>query len=157
MVARQALSHRRSVAFGRSWRDTKGFVVATLDRPELGGEIDVVSVHLDFLAAEQRREQLAVMIEALSPRSRPLIVMGDFNCTWDLEEACVATLAEALNLHTYQPKAALFSFPADAPTKRLDWILISEELRFADYGVLPQQVSDHLAVVATIAPAARRD
>jgi endonuclease/exonuclease/phosphatase family metal-dependent hydrolase len=35
-------------------------------------------------------------------------------------------------------------------TKRLDWILISQELSFVDYTVLPDVVSDHLAVLATI-------
>ena len=35
-------------------------------------------------------------------------------------------------------------------TRRLDWILISEELRFVEYTVLPDLVSDHLASVAKI-------
>jgi endonuclease/exonuclease/phosphatase family metal-dependent hydrolase len=34
--------------------------------------------------------------------------------------------------------------------KRLDWILISDELDFVSHEVLPDVVSDHLVVVATL-------
>jgi endonuclease/exonuclease/phosphatase family metal-dependent hydrolase len=33
---------------------------------------------------------------------------------------------------------------------RLDWILISRELRFPQYEVLPERLSDHFATRATI-------
>jgi hypothetical protein len=34
--------------------------------------------------------------------------------------------------------------------RRLDWILISPELEFVDYRTLPETLSDHQAVVATL-------
>jgi len=41
---------------------------------------------------------------------------------------------------------------------RLDWILVSEELAFDTYDTLPDRLSDHLGVVATVTggPAAGR-
>jgi hypothetical protein len=35
---------------------------------------------------------------------------------------------------------------------RLDWILVSDELEFGGYRTLPDQLSDHLGVVAEIRP-----
>ncbi len=43
------------------------------------------------------------------------------------------------------------------PTRgtRIDWILISSGLEFAEHRTLPDRVSDHLAVVAEIVPRAQ--
>jgi endonuclease/exonuclease/phosphatase family metal-dependent hydrolase len=38
-------------------------------------------------------------------------------------------------------------------SKRLDWILVSHDLRFATFEVRPETVSDHHAIVAVIEPA----
>jgi endonuclease/exonuclease/phosphatase family metal-dependent hydrolase len=34
--------------------------------------------------------------------------------------------------------------------KRFDWILVSQELQFHDYATLPDVLSDHRAVVASV-------
>jgi len=73
--------------------------------------------------------------------------MGDLNCDWG---ECAAYLSDRLGLHGYQPGTPLHSFPSDAPEARVDWILISQSLRFATYGILADRVSDHLGVVAVV-------
>ena len=56
LLARVPLGAPRSLAFGESWRDTKGFVAATLSGETIAAPpIDVVSIHLDFLAERVRR------------------------------------------------------------------------------------------------------
>lgn len=129
----------------------KGFVVTKVMFPG-GWAADVVSVHLDFARASVRGEQVAEMIRTLSRRPSPRIVLGDFNSEWDDEDSAVRALAEGLNLKTWRENAAdLDTFPFSG--KRLDWILISPELEFRDYRVVPDVLSDHLGVVASIAPA----
>jgi endonuclease/exonuclease/phosphatase family metal-dependent hydrolase len=124
----------------------KGFVYATARLPDK--EITVVSLHLDFLSATARIAQIEELARHLAPRRGPLVVMGDFNTDWE-EGGAVRRLAERLNLRAYQPQAEdLASFPLTG--KRLDWILISPELRFVDYRVLPEVVSDHRVVVAEV-------
>jgi len=128
----------------------KGFVVATVDWP--GGpsmEIDVVSVHLDFSRKSVRERQVEDMIETLSYRGRPLVVMGDFNCEWKSKESAVRALAERLNLKACQPASPLMD-TFGLLRMRMDWVLISTDLEFVTYEVLPDVISDHYAVLCEI-------
>ncbi len=128
----------------------KGFVVAQVPwpgRPELA--VDVVSVHLDFSRASVRRQQVGKIVRTLAKRDRPLVVMGDFNCTKLSANSSLAQLIQGLDLRAHRADANyLVTFPSNG--KRLDWILISPELTFEDYQVLDDQVSDHLGVMARI-------
>ena len=129
---------------------SKGFVVGTVQwpgNPDL--EIDIVSVHLDFSRKSVRQKQVRQMINKLSGRKNPLIVMGDFNCGWDGEEESLRTLAKQLDLRAFQPTARnMMTFPA--LDTRLDWILISPELEFIEYKTISDTLSDHRAVVAVL-------
>jgi endonuclease/exonuclease/phosphatase family metal-dependent hydrolase len=129
----------------------KGFSLGTVD---VGGErIDVVSVHLDFASAAVRGRQVQRMLEVLEGRGRPLVVMGDFNAGWRDPDSAVRRLTEELGLAAYEADAVsgepgVYTFPGGRA--RLDWILVSPELSFERYAVLPDVVSDHLAVVADL-------
>jgi endonuclease/exonuclease/phosphatase family metal-dependent hydrolase len=150
LLSRRAMKDCRSVTFDPSPPTfTKGFVVSTVPWP--GGtakEVRVVSVHLDFSRESVRQQQVRTMIDELSADDSPLIIMGDFNCEF-AEGGPLGTLAEGLDLSVYQPEAD------DLPTfvssdKRLDWILLSPELSFVEYRILPDALSDHRAVVAVV-------
>lgn len=130
----------------------KGFVVsqvawnnpAILPHPVL---IDVVSLHLDFLSSETRTTQTEELIEILSKSQRPMIVLGDFNSEWQASDSSVKALASRMQLTAYQPQSESMLTHKNT---RIDWILLSRELEFVSYSVLPDIVSDHLAVLATI-------
>ena len=86
LLSRAGLENPSSERFGFSWRDTKGFVVATIPAEAWGDrEIDVVSVHLEFLSPRLRRRQISAMVEVLQDRDRPLILLGDLNCCEELD------------------------------------------------------------------------
>jgi len=149
LLSRLPLDEPRSHAFLETWRDTKGFVTATVEAEALGGAIDVVSLHLDFLAARVRRRQLEQLVERFRERARPLVVMGDFNCEWSERRRSLEQLRHELRLRP-PSGAAHATFPAWRPLVRLDWILVSEELDFFSYETLPDRLSDHLSVLAEI-------
>ena len=151
LLSRLALSEPRSRAFLDNWRDTKGFVAATVAPEGLGGtSVDVVSIHLDFLADRVRRRQVEQLVEAFRDRERPLVVMGDFNCEWSERRRSLDLLRRELRLRPAEASAHA-TFPSWRPMVRLDWILVSEELGFVGYDTLPDRLSDHLGVVAEIA------
>ena len=126
----------------------KGFLITTLTHPAAPAGIDVVSVHLDFLRSSVRQKQVEQLIRTLNVSDRPQIVMGDFNTSWE-SEPTLQQLAEALNLRGYKPKDNTQpTFPGNK--KRLDWILISSHWNFENHRTLPDQVSDHLAVIAEV-------
>ncbi|MDA1074386.1 MAG: endonuclease/exonuclease/phosphatase family protein [Proteobacteria bacterium] len=129
---------------------TKGFILGHIRTPFGEGRgIDVVSVHLDFLRAGVRAKQIDELVSMISHRSHPTIVLGDLNSDWLAKKSAVRDLVQNHGLHAWQPKSSeLGTF--DDGENRLDWILISPDLEFADYTVLPDVVSDHRAVVATI-------
>ena len=137
----------------------KGLVVITIGSPDNPDEsIDVVSVHLDFSRKSVREKQVQEMIARLSKRERPLIVMGDFNCQWTDKGGALPTLAEALDLRVYEPERRdLNTF--SKLKRRLDWILISRELEFVSYRVLPDALSDHRGVLCEVrrVPPSSRD
>ncbi len=135
---------------------SKGFQLVRLDW-QPGGEsgaikgIDVVSVHLDFSRARVRREQVKELIETIKERDPPFALLGDFNSDWFGNDEVVRQLASQFGLSVYRPESRdLGTFPSNG--RRLDWVLISNDLEFRSYRVLPEVVSDHLPVVVEIAP-----
>ena len=74
--------------------------------------------------------------------------MGDFNSGWETKSP-IRTLAAALDLKTYKPEeVGIATFPLT--NKRIDWILISREMDFLNYRVLPDSVSDHKGILAEL-------
>ncbi|MBT8128584.1 MAG: endonuclease/exonuclease/phosphatase family protein [Gammaproteobacteria bacterium] len=110
--------------------------------------IDVVSVHLDFSRQGVRDAQIAEMSTVLADRKGPMIILGDFNSEWFSDESVVKKLAENGGMSVYRHDAK--DMPTYNSRYRYDWILVSDELVFVDYTVLPDAVSDHAAVVAEI-------
>jgi endonuclease/exonuclease/phosphatase family metal-dependent hydrolase len=144
----------RSVRFGTTWRDTKGFVKATIPVPAWGGqELDVVSLHLEPFNPVVRRQHVERLAEVIGRRERPLVVLGDFNCSWSEQARQLRPLARDLGLRPWQPQDRCPTYPSRRPWRRLDWILISPELEFAGHHTLPNPVSDHLGVAADLVPA----
>ena len=134
--------------------NNKGFTLGQIawhpaGRPGEVMPIDLVSVHLDFSRESVRAAQVAELIAVLQPRPFPLVIMGDLNTDWFDDDQLIRTLIERLALHAYHPDAQdLGTYPSSG--RRLDWILLSSELEFVDHDILPEILSDHLAVVATL-------
>ena len=78
LLSRLPLEAPRSHAFQQTWRDTKGFVAATVTPDALGGApVDVVSIHLDFLAERVRRRQVEQLVDRFSGSGRPFFFCND--------------------------------------------------------------------------------
>lgn len=151
LLARQPLLDPTSHRFSVSWRDTKGFVVATLEVPEWGGlSVDVVSVHLDFLTPSVRRKQILRMVDRLEHRQRPMVLLGDLNCCWQYEPRSMDLLVRHLGLQAHEPESLTPTYPTHRPRRRIDWILASPELQFHGYHTVHVPLSDHLVLVADL-------
>lgn len=141
LLGADRLDHALAHTFGVAGpTPSKGF---TLARVHLDGRpLDVVSLHLDFAIAAVRRRQLAELGHVLASRGHPVVVMGDFNA----EPAALAPLLARLGLHTLP---AGVSFPRLGGT--IDHVAASRELALHRVDVLPDGVSDHRALRATLA------
>jgi len=129
----------------------KGFVLAQIEWPyadkDKSRKIDIVSVHLDFSRQTVRDKQIDEIMELLSARNNPTIIMGDFNSEWLAEASVIRELATDAHYLTHEPDADNYNTYED---KRFDWILITKDLEFVNYQVLPDILSDHAMVVADI-------
>ena len=129
----------------------KGLVLAQIEWPsadkDQSRKIDIISVHLDFSRKSVRDKQINEIMELLSARNNPTIIMGDFNSEWLAEASVIKELATNGHFMTHEPDADNYNTYED---KRLDWILITKELEFVNYQVLPDILSDHAMVVADI-------
>jgi endonuclease/exonuclease/phosphatase family metal-dependent hydrolase len=133
---------------------TKGFVMGTVlwnPRGSLSAplKLNLVSVHLDFSRQSVRTAQVSEMIDILGDRDGSLVVMGDFNTNWVAEDSSLKYLAQALGLHAWKAEDDSISTYHSKDT-RLDWILLSQDLKFIGHEVMQQVVSDHRAVWAEI-------
>lgn len=134
----------------------RGFIICTVEFGSDSTKVDVVSVHLDFASNSSRLRQVRQMADFLSGRSNPLVIMGDFNSQLQNSEKIFNILSNELDLSAYElnseePQTSTFH------NRRLDWILISSELKFHSYTVLEDRVSDHLAVVSELVNANKSD
>lgn len=129
----------------------KGFVLAQIEwtngDKDKTQTIDLVSVHLDFSRQSVRDQQVDEIMEILSARKNPTIIMGDFNSEWLGEATIIKELATNGHFITHEPGADNYNTYKD---KRLDWILITKDMEFVNYQVLPDKLSDHAMVVADI-------
>ena len=129
----------------------KGFVLAQIhwssDDGKLTRKVDILSVHLDFSRQSVRKQQIREMVDLISSRKNPTIIMGDFNSEWLAEESVIKELAQKSRFVTYMPVSTLY---ATYKNKRLDWILISNDMEFVSYRVLPDTLSDHAMILAEI-------
>ena len=134
---------------------SKGFSVAQVQWQRLGDDqpllIDVVSVHLDFSRDSVRQSQIEEIKQVLALRtnnkSSNTIIMGDFNSEWLAREYMLERFAENSPLHVFEPASqTLNTYGA----KRIDWILLSNNLEFVSHTVNDTVLSDHRALVAEI-------
>ena len=129
----------------------KGFALAQIvwqpGKEAKPRKIDLISVHLDFSSQDVRQTQSKEMVEILSSRMNPTIIMGDFNSEWLADESVIKELATKSRFISYRPESGDY---ATYKGKRLDWILITKDMEFVNYEVLPDPLSDHSMIVADI-------
>ena len=133
----------------------KGFLIATLDLPP-GKQLTVVSAHLppfDILNMYSKEVQIQKMAKALTGRG-PFVIGGDLNMSLSfVGKKNFRSLTHQLKVKTHrsvlEPRFA--TYPAWNPRRKIDWIFASPEIAIQEYAVLPERVSDHLAVGTTVA------
>lgn len=130
----------------------KGFVMTTVhwDTGLDVVPVALVSVHLDFSRKSVRDEQTAILIDVLRGINTPVVLMGDINSHWDQKRSHVRQLADELQLVAYEPQSDTLGTYKKTDGKRLDWILASNDLEFVEYRMLPDKLSDHLAIYAEV-------
>ena len=117
-----------------------------------GKTVNFVTTHLDYQFPDGRLFEAEQMLEFLRDVKGPLIIVGDFN-----DEPVGTTYKLMLNKFddawtaTKQTTTG-FSYPADKPTKRIDYIFLrkSNGLKVKKTWAVETLASDHIPVVAEL-------
>lgn len=124
-----------------------GFLGATIPGPS--GKVDVFVTHLDFRPDPAvRRAQVDEMLALVTSVTGPVILMGDLNAQPDAPELrpLLRQLRDVWDARE-DPGA---TFPADAPVRRIDYVLVSRNVGVAGARVVRTDASDHLPLVADL-------
>ncbi|MBT7880006.1 MAG: hypothetical protein HN738_18180, partial [Gammaproteobacteria bacterium] len=84
----------------------------------------------------------------LQDRRNPRIIMGDLNSDYGGDNPLIPLLENALGVSTWEPYAPIVTFPK--LHKRLDWVLVSNDIEIVSHAILSDTLSDHRAVVAEL-------
>jgi endonuclease/exonuclease/phosphatase family metal-dependent hydrolase len=107
-----------------------------------GVRLHLYSTHLDYRPDPAvRAAQVADMLRIMT--SGPKLLLGDFNATPDARE--LAPLWQEL---TAAPTG--FTFPADVPAKRIDYVTMSDGITARSASVPETLASDHRPVLADL-------
>ena len=128
-----------------SKRESRGVLEVRLRN--MGGlrALTVLCTHWGLDSGE-RGEQSAACLEIIKNAPRPLILCGDFNETAD--SPALRSLMDGSGLIDAGAASGLPTFVSDNPTKRIDFILHSPDLRLSAFEAFPSLASDHLPVCA---------
>ena len=122
--------------------ERKGFIIVDLKLPE-GQVLTIVSLHLvwlDWLRFNSRSRQLNLVRDTVVKRKNSAIIAGDMNCDLLGAEKSLKFFVDQLNLKVCDPENQnLNTYPSWNPNKRIDWILLSKDLKVEQAAAEEQQ------------------
>jgi endonuclease/exonuclease/phosphatase family metal-dependent hydrolase len=124
-----------------------GLLHVTLDVH--GRRVRVFNTHLDYRKEPAVRErQVREMLSHLGSLDTPTLVFGDMNAGPSAPE--LQPLLARLHDAWSGSAGAGFTYPADRPTERIDYVLLSPQFSVTSTRVPVTEASDHRPVVADL-------
>jgi endonuclease/exonuclease/phosphatase family metal-dependent hydrolase len=130
--------------------ERRGFIRAEV---QIGRHlVNFVTTHLDFQYDDGRLFEAQQLLAALKDAKGPLILVGDFN---DTPAGAAYRLMRSVFDDSWNQTHSGddgFSYPADKPAKRIDYILLrqGDGIRLRRAWVVTTLASDHIPVVADL-------
>jgi endonuclease/exonuclease/phosphatase family metal-dependent hydrolase len=113
----------------------------------------VVNTHLDPAEGAARGQEVGRLVELVHDQQAAgvsLLVGGDFNSTPDNAVLAPLRAAGLRDAWTECGSGEGFTYPADKPVKRIDYLFLSGSIHCSAASVLDTQVSDHRPVLITL-------
>lgn len=112
-----------------------------------GHPIRFYNTHLDDQRAEQRELQIKEIQEIANQNEGTRIIVGDFNATSESAEIRMMAV-QYQDVFAELGQHHGFTYPADQPDIRIDYMFISEDVQICSGEVIQTNVSDHLPIMA---------
>lgn len=115
-----------------------------------GVKVTFYATHLDYRGDPSVREmQVEDMLDIIDADSGPTLLVGDLNAPPEAEE--LAPLWDEFDdAWDEQGTGSGYTFPADDPVKRIDYVLTSSSVETDSVEVVDTQAADHRPVVADL-------
>ena len=114
-----------------------------------GTRVTVLTTHLDYRSDPAvRRTQVAEIVQVLAQSSGPTILAGDLNATPEALE--LQPLFKRLMDAWLTSQGPGFTYPASAPTKRIDYVLYSDPFVRVESRVPESAAADHRPVIVSL-------
>ena len=113
-----------------------------------GKRVRILTAHLDYRANPLvRQAQVAEIMRVLDADDLPTILAGDLNATPDATELqpLFGRLSDA-----WRAATPGYTYPASAPTKRIDFILVSKHFVVSSTTVPATALADHRPVITSL-------
>ena len=124
--------------------ESRSIVSAMVTTPD--GRLRVMCTHFSWMH-EYLRINAARVITGLATGELPSIVLGDLNAWPDSEPLRVLT---GVLKDTATGRSDLLTFPSHAPEIKIDYILVSPQIRVEAVETPKALASDHLPLIATL-------
>jgi endonuclease/exonuclease/phosphatase family metal-dependent hydrolase len=117
------------------------------------GTFRAINTHLDPSDAQARGREIGRLVGLFreqAPNGRAIVVGGDFNATPD---DAGLELLRAAGLRDAWAECGTgdgFTYPADEPARRIDYLFLGGELKCSSAEVIDTQISDHRPVLVTL-------
>ena len=132
--------------------EPRGALVTMLPTPR--GRWQTINTHLDASAPDTyRRQEAADLLELVRERlaaGPPLAVGGDFNSTPDSVVHQALAAAGLRDAWAECGQGDGFTYPADTPAKRIDYLFLAGDLHCASAQVIDTKISDHRPLLVTM-------
>jgi endonuclease/exonuclease/phosphatase family metal-dependent hydrolase len=124
--------------------EPRGLLRAIVTTPV--GPVQIFSTHWG-LTNDQRQKQGTVCAETVSDCDDPTILCGDLNAVSASNE--VKTLLHEADLVDSGP-AEQYTFSSALPVAKIDYVLVSKEIKILEANVLTSAASDHFPLATTL-------
>jgi endonuclease/exonuclease/phosphatase family metal-dependent hydrolase len=115
------------------------------------GRITVVNTHLDPSRDDHYRRQEVRTVLTIAREARPTVLIGgDFNSTPDSEVQADVRRAGLRDAWLVCGQGDGFTYPANVPTKRIDYLYLTSAGTCTRAEVLDSQASDHRPLLVTV-------
>ncbi len=124
-----------------------GLLEATIEIS--GAKVRVFNTHLDYRSDPAvRKQQVAEMLAYIGNVTEPTLVLGDMNAGPEAPE--LQPLLKRLRDTWQATEGPGFTYPADKPAKRIDYVLTSAHFRVRAASVPVTEASDHRPVLVDL-------
>jgi endonuclease/exonuclease/phosphatase family metal-dependent hydrolase len=115
------------------------------------GEITVVNTHLDASREDHyRRQEIRTVLAIARDAGSGVLVGGDFNSTPESEVQAGIRQAGVRDAWLVCGQGDGFTYPANVPTKRIDYLYLTGTATCSRAEVLDSQASDHRPLLVTV-------